>query len=643
MSLLLLILLVLAVATTQALAGGRQIALCLPGYALLAIAAVLSWWPRRRTPIPRGATECLVAAVLFFSYVCIRSIFSPEPYLARTDLYTALAGMAVYLLVALNITSTRWRMALAGAVLALAFVNCGIGAIQFFKNEQFMLFSFLPRPGYGNRASGFYGYPNHLSGFLEMALMMGLSITFWSRWPSWAKVLSGYASAVFVLGIVATGSRGGYISTVAGLVVFVLLSLVLVGKLASGRLIVVFLAGLMLLGGVGWGVRQAMSQSFFLESRAEKMFTMDISRMLHWQAAWKQFHLSPVVGTGSGTYLYYGRLLRNPEVHTDPVHAHNDYLELLAEYGILGIIAAAIFLQAHLRRGWNWMTQRLRDDANYHGIGSNSLALTAGALSAAAACLTHCVLDFNLHMPANLLTAALIFGLLATPGESPKAATTAESAGWPAFLRLALPALGILIVVRVMPTAPAEYYAERSRTILADGQRPISPDLNQKMEGFARRGLEWDPRNPELYAAIAEAQSAQGDLEADPSAKAKFYEQTVAYYRKALEFAPGEVGYLLGLVSALDAVERFGEADPFLQRALQLDPNNGITHTVTANHLLMQGKLPEAAAEYQRGFELGAWEGGQAGLHYIEQQLKEKKGGSTAPESSPPPTPEKAR
>jgi len=252
------------------------------------------------------------------------------------------------------------------------------------------------------------------------------------------------------------------------------------------------------------------------------------------------------------------------------------------------------------------------------------------------------MLDFILHMPANVLTAALVFGLLATPGEGPEAAVEDEEPGWPAFLRLGLPALGILVAVLVGPTAPAEYYAERTRTILADWHRSISPDLNQTMEGLARRGLEWDPRNPELYAAIAEAQSGLGDLTAEPPAKAKFYEQAIEGYRKALEFAPGNVGYLLGLASALDTLERYAEADPLLQRALLLDPNGGATHTVTANHLLAQGKLKEAAAEYQLGYRFGSWEAGQAGLNYIEQQLKEK-GGAVSPSPNPPPPPEKPR
>src|SRR5205814_187984 len=122
-----------------------------------------------------------------------------------------------------------------------------------------------------------------------------------------------------------------------GLLVFGLLSLVSIGRLAPGRVLVLTIAGLLLIGGAAWGVRQVMSKSFLVSSRAEKTLTVDVSRMQMWQAAWKQFRLQPAVGTGSGTYLYYGRQFRHPGLQTDPTHAHNDYLELLAEYGIVGI------------------------------------------------------------------------------------------------------------------------------------------------------------------------------------------------------------------------------------------------------------------------------------------------------------------
>ncbi|MEP6667763.1 MAG: O-antigen ligase family protein [Chthoniobacter sp.] len=635
MSVFLLILVFLAVAVTQMLAGGRQVFLCLPGYGLLAMAAFLSWWPRRRTPIPKGALECLGAAVLFCTYVSIRALFSPEAFLARNDLFAALAAMALYLLIALNVTASRLRLLLVGGILALALANCAIGAVQFFKGQNFMPFPFLPRSNYGWRASGFYGYPNLLAGFLEMALMLGLSMTFWSRWPSWAKMLTAYICGMCLLTIVVTGSRGGYISTTIGLTVFAALSLALVGKLAPGRVIGLILAGMLLIGGGAWGLKQVVSKSFFLQSRAEETLTVDASRMRLWQAAWKQFRLQPVVGTGSGTYLYYGRQFRSPGLQTDPVHAHNDYFEVLAEYGILGIIAAVIFLETHLRCGWNSFTRRISQGT---GMASNSLALTVGGLSAAAACLVHCLLDYNLHMPANLLTAAVIFGLLATPGEGPDAAADSErDGGYPPFLRLALPALGLLIFGLILPKAPAEYYAQRTRLILSDPHRSVSPEPDEEMIALARRGLTADPHNPDLHFAIGEAKSAMGELATDPQTKEKLFTEAAESYMAALAYAPGDVRTVLTVALALDELGRFSESEPLCARALELDPRGGATHISVGFHFVMEGKFAEAEAQFRLGKQYGAALGAQAGMNYIEEEKKAKGGGTPTPSTTPKP------
>ena len=96
-----------------------------------------------------------------------------------------------------------------------------------------MLIPFLQRADYGHRASGFYVCPNHLAGVLEVLGIIGLSITCWSRWPVWSKLLIGYLVCVCYAGVALTGSRGGYLSVAASLIVFAILSLTALS--AGGR------------------------------------------------------------------------------------------------------------------------------------------------------------------------------------------------------------------------------------------------------------------------------------------------------------------------------------------------------------------------------------------------------------------------
>ena len=66
---------------------------------------------------------------------------------------------------------------------------------------------------------------DHLAGLLEIVGIFGLSISLWSRWPAWAKLMTGYATLVCYIGVILSGSRGGYLATVFSLVVFAILSL----------------------------------------------------------------------------------------------------------------------------------------------------------------------------------------------------------------------------------------------------------------------------------------------------------------------------------------------------------------------------------------------------------------------------------
>ena len=119
---------------------------------------------------------------------------------------------------------------------------------------------------------------------------------------------------------------------------------------------------------------------------------------------WKIFLQHPVAGTGLGTLqivyppyesLYDGRIVN---------HTHNDYLEALAETGILGGLCCAWFLGALFRES----LKRLRQLNN-----SFAGALQLSGLVACAGFLLHSLVDFNLHIPSNALL-LLIMANLAT-------------------------------------------------------------------------------------------------------------------------------------------------------------------------------------------------------------------------------------
>src|SRR2546421_4392796 len=97
-------------------------------------------------------------------------------------------------------------------------------AIAFYAVVQFLIdtdyvWHFVRPAGYHKRGSGTFICPNHLAGYLEMILPLGLIYTLTGRFNHVAKVLLCYASMLIFTGIAVSVSRGGWAVTAVTLVV----------------------------------------------------------------------------------------------------------------------------------------------------------------------------------------------------------------------------------------------------------------------------------------------------------------------------------------------------------------------------------------------------------------------------------------
>ncbi|MBV9656577.1 MAG: O-antigen ligase family protein [Verrucomicrobia bacterium] len=625
----------LSLAVAQALIGGTRMLFSLPAYAILGLAGVLAVTAAWRPTTGKTSPDywCVGAAMLFASLVALRAWCSPVAYLARPDLLSAAATLLMYLLSATLVTPPRTRLWLVGGVLALALAQLAVGAVQFRRGDDFMLFrwsgsllDFVRSEDYRGRASGFYICPNHLAGNLEIVGSLTLAVACWSRLPVWVKLLLGYCGIACFAGLLLTGSRGGFLSSAAALTVLGLLSLWRLRSVASqrfGRL--TLLIGLVFVVLAG-GCLLLVKKSEALQRRAETLSSAPQTdvRPLLWVAAWKQFRSAPWLGTGSGTSLYYSRLLRDPGVQREPVHAHCDYLELLGEYGLAGAAALALFLAAHLRAGWRDFS-RLRATAGWHGDGrdtefacSNVTALNLGALTALTSLLAHSVVDFNLHIPANSLLLAWVCGFVANPGRN---LTSHANAGgltetphgwslsriWPAA---ALPCLGAALLLAAWRWLPGEFYAEKARVALRD-QRFLQAG-NQALDG-----LEVEGENPDLYYYLGDSRLRQGLRLREPVSAESFLVGATEAFEDGCALFPQDTRLALRLGATLDELGRYDEAEAALGEALRWDPNSGRAWTYYANHLQRQGRVVEARSAYERALALSHEPLAQAGLEQL--------------------------
>jgi len=456
---------------------------------------------------------------------------------------------------------------------------------------------------------------------LEVLGVFGLSILFWSRWKMAARLAIGYLALMCFAGIAITGSRGGYLSTAIALLVFTTLSLISVYRLAPYQFGKLLFAIVVAVGAAVVATLTVIYNSPFLVDRFHNILQYKDVRVLIWNSAWKAFHLNPWEGTGAGMFLYWGRHFREMSVQNDPIFVHNDYLHLLSEYGIIGAIFMFLMLLAHLVHGARWFQKMTKLELAPRGeSSSNRLALQIGALSAIAAYLGHSVVDFNLHIPANALLMAFIFGIIANPGREAESSELDESR--PRFLPLAalsVPALSLLLAFESLPKLAGEYYAELARMSLRDNQ--FSETVR-----YADAALLVETRNPNIYYYMGEAKRVLSEESEDLEKRITLQFEAENSFKQGLALFPHHLDMLLRMGRLYDSMHRYADAQKMYLLSMDADPNLGAVYAFYGLHFHVQGQFKEAREQYDHAMRLAfnpiAAEGLKE-IDEIEQKQKE--------------------
>ena len=325
-----------------------------------------------------------------------------NPFMTRFELLKFVAYFLIFFLFAQVFTGRTDLLELAWFIMLLCFVVSLLGIVQHFTSPSDIYWteSFKSESNF----FGPYVNRNHFAGFVELTLPTGLAMMAFRGLRRDLVPLAILLAVVPLSALVLTGSRAGIVSFVLEIAVIVLL---VRSRSAAWwkapRILAAGSVALVALAFVAWvGAAKAVQRFSALNAR-DVSFSRRISMA---RGAARIFLDHPLKGCGLGTLVdvypryetvYDGRLVD---------HIHNDYMEGLAETGILGGLCGFFFL-------WNLYRESRR---NFWAEQSHlSRALHAGAIAAIAGLLLHSFVDFNLHIPAN----ALLFLLQAFVATSP--------------------------------------------------------------------------------------------------------------------------------------------------------------------------------------------------------------------------------
>jgi hypothetical protein len=226
------------------------------------------------------------------------------------------------------------------------------------------------------------------------------------------------------------------------------------------------------------------------------------TRVMATHVAERMFLASPILGTGLGTYGdLYPRMVGDGVPH---YFAHNDFAQLLAEAGLMGLLLAIVPAVALGRCAVHF----------YRRVDGVDRPLGAAAWAAVAGIAMHSCFDWNLHVPANALLACVAVGIALATGWSDAVTRPATKA-----IAISRPALAAVLVVTVvissgylMRDAASERTQRQLREAIAaarlharDPKRTSPQDALVESIAAGKGMAAWDPHDAQLAVAIGQA------------------------------------------------------------------------------------------------------------------------------------------
>lgn len=316
-------------------------------------------------------------------------------------------------LCAVQLLSTRERLERAAQVIVASGVIQAVYAVLVtLGGPGFDILGLKVISPYKDSTTGTFVNRNHLAGYLEMCLATGIGLLMAGLEPtqgniSWRErsrrllraLLGGKARirlflVIMVIALVMTHSRMGNAAFFASMGISAAIGFVIYRKV-SRSLLLLFASMIVIdlfIVSTWFGLEQLANRFEQTQLREEVRLNVNANALPWFEQHW-------LTGSGAGSFGSQFPAHRTADISPFFDFAHNDYLQILGEYGVIGAALFALMVVASL-----WATiqaQRQRQSQLLRGM---AFAAMMGLISL----LIHASVDFNHYIPAN----AMLFTLL---------------------------------------------------------------------------------------------------------------------------------------------------------------------------------------------------------------------------------------
>jgi len=406
------------------------------------------------------------------------------------------------------------------------------------------------------------------------------------QWPARLPYIA--LSLFMLLNLFWTYSRAAWLGAAMGLALNAILLLRVVERAVARRILPIMAAtlALILVAAIVLALRIPQTQRARIMESFSLNFYWNLRLGMIWLGGLEIFAEHPVLGTGPGTYQIYSRTHHRPELYMAGTfqypgapHAHNEFIELLSDQGVPGLVTFLWFLSVYI-----WMVRKaLRGQvspavkAMVTAFASGTLALLIQNMFGVTLRWVHCALYFWAGV--GITEAAWRLGF---SREQPPGARTIRLRGAPALLT------GVIAVAAALGYAYfiVDLYREQvSDWYLGQGHRSMRDERWNESLFPLRRAIEYDPYNMKAHYFLGAAYARLGR-----------YDEAEASMKQSIRLNPdyGLTRQILGVIY-LDR-GRYRDALRELRRALRVE-DNPLSRTGVANAYLAMGRVNDAIRE----------------------------------------------
>jgi O-antigen ligase len=556
----------------------------------------------------------------FTLYAIGRYLTADIEYVARLEMIQVLMYAFLFFAIVNNLHRQESAQIVSFVLIFLAAAISGYAVYQFLAHSNHVWGFISPYPG---RASGTYIAPDHFAGFLELLLPLAVAYALVGRVKPLVRALLIYAAVGMMAGLAVTFSRGGWAAVMVGLLV--LLGILMCHRnhqrLALGVLIILVIGGTIF-------ITKCLATTLSYDERVEqsgpaKQLNWDVRRDM-WGAAVRMWRDHFLWGVGPAHYDYRFREYRPESMQMRPRRAHNDYLNLLADWGAIGgviILTGMVTFGAGLFRTWKYV----RPPENDFGRGlGNRFAFFLGATTGLLALAVHLLVDFNLHIPANAILGVTWLALLSSN------LRFATERHWLA-MRVPVKALAALVLATVVVYLGYQEWRQGYEQLwLARAQR--LPDFSSARAAALNTAFEFEPMNPQTAYDLGEifrVQSFNGGQNYEAQART-----AMEWYARGMKLDRYDGYDYLRYGMCLDWLGRHAEAGPFFSQAEALDPNGYYMVANVGWHYVQVEDYAAARSWLARSMRL-QWQENMIGRSYLEITERQLIGNASRQSPSP--------